>query len=426
MRLLIYTDGFIVVAGLAKGTYIMNENFDEILKTIFEYLDKLPGNTGDKLKEAILEIKEKIGNNRPPRIMIIGRRGAGKSSLINALLKANIAPTDPVESKTGAAKTYTCSNGLGSIEIVDTRGFADGNKPEDAIHENSIEELKATVKGSPPDAILFLCKASDVSSHIDSDLSSLKEIWDHVLDEHGGKIPIIALVTKVDELPPVRVEPPFENEEKQANIERARGLLDKKLQNHEISTIKVLAVSALTEFDEGNITYHRWWNIDILAEYLIEILPKEAQFQMARASMEKSVQKKFAKPFVKIIAGGCAAIAAVPIPLADIVPITSAQIFLVMAIAYVSGRDFSKENAIEFLAVIGANVGIGMALREAARVLLKFMPVGGNMISGGIAFAGTMAIGEAAILYFIDKKNIDEVKSSYASIFSLNNEVKPE
>ena len=47
---------------------------------------------------------------------------------------------------------------------------------------------------------------------------------------------------------------------------------------------------------------------------------------------------------------------------------------------------------------IVATVGAGLGLRTAARELLDFVPVAGWVVKGGVAYAGTRALGEAAIL----------------------------
>ena len=110
----------------------------------------------------------------------------------------------------------------------------------------------------------------------------------------------------------------------------------------------------------------------------------------------------------------CAGIAATPISLADAIPITATQIGMITGIGYISGRDLSKESAKEFLAALGVNVGVGFALREGARALMKYVfPGGGLVISAGVAFAGTWGIGEAAIAYFIEHASIEEAKDMF-------------
>jgi uncharacterized protein (DUF697 family) len=52
-----------------------------------------------------------------------------------------------------------------------------------------------------------------------------------------------------------------------------------------------------------------------------------------------------------------------------------------------------RERLPEILAVVGA----GLGLRTVARELLDVVPVAGWAVKGGIAYAGTRALGEAAI-----------------------------
>ena len=52
-------------------------------------------------------------------------------------------------------------------------------------------------------------------------------------------------------------------------------------------------------------------------------------------------------------------------------------------------------------------MGAGVGLREAARQLVKLVPGYGMVVSASIAFAGTVALGEAANLWFLRKMKVD-------------------
>ena len=96
-----------------------------------------------------------------------------------------------------------------------------------------------------------------------------------------------------------------------------------------------------------------------------------------------------------------------------------AQMAMVTGIGYISGRELSREAAYEFFIAIGANIGVAMVLRTAARALVRIaFPGVGNMISAAIASAGTWAIGEAAIAYFIEKKPMEEAKHIFNETYS--------
>lgn len=88
--------------------------------------------------------------------------------------------------------------------------------------------------------------------------------------------------------------------------------------------------------------------------------------------------------------------AAIFIPGVDMPVLTLNQIRLVMRIALAYGQDLDKERAMELLGV----VGLGFGFRAVARELLDFVPVAGWAVKGGVAYAGTKAVGEAAVRYF--------------------------
>ncbi|HEY0415537.1 MAG TPA: hypothetical protein VGC78_04050 [Gaiellaceae bacterium] len=88
--------------------------------------------------------------------------------------------------------------------------------------------------------------------------------------------------------------------------------------------------------------------------------------------------------------------AAVFIPGVDMPVLTLNQIRLVLRIALAYGEDVDNRRALE----LGGVVGAGFGLRAAARELLDFVPVAGWAVKGAVAYAGTKAIGEAAVRYF--------------------------
>jgi uncharacterized protein (DUF697 family) len=128
------------------------------------------------------------------------------------------------------------------------------------------------------------------------------------------------------------------------------------------------------------------------------------------------VQKELGHKLTLSVASLCAGIAATPIPVADIIPLTSLQVMLVIGIGYVAGRTLTVKSAAEVLTALGVNVGAALALREAARALIKFVfPGGGSPISAGVAFAGTAGIGKAAVAYFIEGASAEEARRVYQS-----------
>jgi len=88
--------------------------------------------------------------------------------------------------------------------------------------------------------------------------------------------------------------------------------------------------------------------------------------------------------------------AAIFVPGVDMPVLTLNQIRLVLRIALAYGQEIDKQRAIELIGVVGA----GFGLRTVARELLDLVPVAGWAVKGAVAYAGTKALGEAAVRYF--------------------------
>ena len=135
--------------------------------------------------------------------------------------------------------------------------------------------------------------------------------------------------------------------------------------------------------------------------------------QRYRLGGDRAAKHEIAEMLVKSTSAICAAIGAQPIPLADLPVLTTLQLVMVSGIMYISGRERSMRAATEFVGALGANVGIGMILREGTRAALKFFPGWGNVVCGMVAGAGTFAIGRAATVYFIEGASLRDARRAF-------------
>lgn len=91
-----------------------------------------------------------------------------------------------------------------------------------------------------------------------------------------------------------------------------------------------------------------------------------------------------------------AVIGFLPVPGADMPAITANQGRMILGIAAAYGEEISLDRARELLGVLAA----GLGFRALTRQILKLVPVAGWAAAGAIGYAGTLAMGRAAILYF--------------------------
>ncbi len=100
-----------------------------LLDLIFGSLDS--DLSGQKILDdkELKELMKRIDKNRPPRLFLVGRTGAGKSSLVNALCGGYVAEVGDVRSCTVGTKIYNCTDSNRTLmEILDTRGIAESER----------------------------------------------------------------------------------------------------------------------------------------------------------------------------------------------------------------------------------------------------------------------------------------------------------
>jgi uncharacterized protein (DUF697 family) len=93
------------------------------------------------------------------------------------------------------------------------------------------------------------------------------------------------------------------------------------------------------------------------------------------------------------------------VPGADLPILTLNQIRLILLIADAHGFEIDRERIPEVVAVIGS----GLGFRALARKSVGLVPFVGWAVKGGFAYAGTRAIGEAAVRYFERRAPVTKV-----------------
>lgn len=391
-----------------------------------EMLDRVPEPVVRELREKIAELRALLLEQRPPRFVLVGRRGAGKSSLINAIFGRLVAEVGHEKATTATGTWWSYTGELGTVEMLDTRGMQEGSVPGGADAEISpIESIEKSLREKLPDAILFLIKAKEIDAAIDGDLDGLREVSERLRKIHGIRVPIVAVVTHCDELEPKNVrlhdqenEDPGDWEEKRERVRRIEAHLSQKIRSREELRDQFVRTHGISSYQswrlDGTRRDDERWRVEELLDFLVDELPEQARVEFVRLSQVKAMQHRLADKLTNIISTLCGGIALTPIPLADIGPITSLQTSLITGIGYVSGRRLELKTAAEFMGALGANLGAAMALREIARGLAKVLAPGfGSAISATVAFGGTRAIGSAAAVYFIDGVPLDEAREVF-------------
>jgi uncharacterized protein (DUF697 family) len=367
----------------------------QLLLSIYEKLEALVGRLPGPLQNAVLNelrpIKQIFIAQRQARIALLGQPTANASALLSALLGSELRLVDATQSRGWVSYEQ---KGKGGFRALDARNLNQTSR--------AWADLTNVLAEEAPDLTLFLVdgtKTEDLAAACEQAV----RVLDFVQQRFERKIPLIGVIDFPIATPPETVDK--RRLELKARLSGQGGIA-----SHFVRTV---AVSSFVRFrQDGTLDPERdeRRNIGALGDLLARELPDEAQVDMARLLGAKDLQKALSMRLVRSVTAICAAVGAQPIPLADFPVLTALQFAMVAGVMHIGGRELSLRAAAEFTGALGMNIGVGMVFREGARAAVKVLPGWGNAISGGIAAAGTYAIGRAATSYFIDGIALSEVR----------------
>lgn len=203
---------------------------------------------------------------------VLGKTGAGKSSLCNALFGQETASVSDVEACTRHPQEITLSyqNGKG-LSLLDVPGVG-----ESTTRDADYTELYASLM-KELDLILWVIKADDRALSVDEQV--YRDIVQPYADQH--QVPVIFVINQVDKIEPSREwdwQRNLPGPRQAANIETKRASVSRQLG---VSPSQVCAVSA----EAG-------YQLMALIDTVISVLPAEKRWSIAREAREEHVSKK--------------------------------------------------------------------------------------------------------------------------------------
>lgn len=351
----------------------------------------------DKIaQEAINAIADKIKNLKTLNIIVAGKTGVGKSTLINSVFREKLAETGMGKPVTDHMRKIT-KKGM-PLAIYDTRGFELGKEVQTEVKKEVIDTISkglATQDINKAIHCIWYC-INTASNRVEpEEIEWLKELSK---DNQITQVPIIIVLTQ--------------SFSKKKADEMRKMLLDENLDV--IQVIPVLAEDY--EIDEEYVA--KSYGLDVLIKVMGEALPEELMDTLQNvqiASLEE--KKRYAQAAVATASLAAAGEGAAPIPFSDCALLIPTQLGMIASITVIFGFDVNKSI---ITALLSSTIGAGGATLLGKTVvsnILKFIPgvgtIAGGAISAGTAGVITAALGEAYIgvmeLVFKGEMSIDDI-----------------
>ncbi len=333
--------------------------FDQLVRV----LDQVPLVSG--IKNDLSDLKALLFDRRPARIAALGRSGSGRSALLRALIERRPG-RDPLRADHD------------DWVYLDHEGASVHWLEIDVEDDAARSQWKAALDRQVPDLVFLTFEPNnlDDAARIIARAKSLLPD----LPEGTKRLRVFPLLTHSDLIG-----------RGPSDVETARAELEVKLVDAGLQSDPSRAVSAIS----GH-------GLDGLSEAIVLALPEEARFESARA-LTRAVEARLriGEEIVQACTGVSITVGLTPIPFSDMVLLGPLQAMMVSSLAYLSGRSWDKKTVAEWLGSLGLARGLGAGLRFSAQTIAKFVPGGGNVVSAGVAGAGTAAMGKSAISYFL-------------------------
>lgn len=337
-------------------------------------------NTDQAAKEALAAIAEKIKNLKKLNIIVAGKTGVGKSTLINSVFRENLAETGMGKPVTTHMRSIT-KKGV-PLTIYDTRGFELG------------KEVQADVKNEVITTINQGLAAKDINKAIHCIWYCINTASNRIEPEEIEWLRELSKDNQITQVPIIVVLTQSFSKKKAAEM---RSML---LQEN-LDVIQVVPVLA-EDYEIEDLGVAKAYGLDVLIKVMAEALPDELIETLQNvqiASLEE--KKRHAQAAVATAAIAATGEGAAPIPFADCALLIPTQLGMIASITVIFGFDVNKSI---LTALLSATIGSGGATLLGKTIvsnLLKFIPgagsVAGGAISGATAGIITTALGEAYI-----------------------------
>lgn len=308
------------------------------------------------VQELLKKTNEAKKSLPPLRILITGKTGVGKSTLINAVFGEELATTGVGKPVTSHLRRYSTKNNL---VLFDTKGLElVGSTLEETDKEISDFLREAQIQGEPIHMIWYC---------INSMGHRVEETELKLMTSLSKQVPLLCLLTQ--------------------SIAGKGGELKRVIEAYNLPIAGVLEVLA-EDYTLGKTTFPAWGLAELIA-FCYSLLPKGVDLTFLQAQTDIDLKVKEARRYVKGYVATTFGVGFTPIPFADATLLVPTQLGMLAHLTMLFGVDMDENMLLALLTALGGTTGATHLGRGIVSQVLKMVPGAGTLMGGLIS--GTTA-----------------------------------
>lgn len=324
------------------------------------------------VNEILEKTEIEINKMSPVNILIVGKTGVGKSTLINNVFREKLADTGIGKPVTKHLRRIT-KEGI-PIVLYDTRGLELKEAVQKEVKKEIFDLVKKKKNTNEAIHVVYYC--------IQASSSRIEELELELIKEISENNPVILVLTQSIGKPAEE----FSSYLKQLNLPVV-GIQTVMAEPYEITEEYIIPTFGLKE----------------LIAKTLELIPKETKeaFTNAQqADIERKVKasRRWASKYVAITFG----VGFMPIPFSDASVLVPMQVALLAHITAIFGISLDKSTIVSLIAAVGGTGSATVIGKTIVANAFKFIPGVGTVVGGVISGATASAVTSALAISYIE------------------------
>lgn len=312
--------------------------------------------------------QQEVDRIEPINILVAGKTGSGKSTLINAVFREKLAETGVGQPITQHVEKIT-KEGV-PLTLYDTKGLELNPEAQHEVLLSLSNLIKSQKEKGSHEAIdiVYYC--------INSTMARIEPFEIELIEAMAEHVPVLLIMTQ-------------SIGEKNSDFEKYLNELDLPVQ----STIPLLAKTYLIRGEQRIPAY----GLQELIDTTLEVVPTEVHKAFINAQqIDLNIKVEHARRWANKYVASAFGVGFSPIPISDATLLVPMQITMLAHITSIFGLSLDKAQIVSIIAGIGGTGGVTYFGKILVSSAFKLIPgigtVAGGMISGTTASVLTVAL----------------------------------